>query len=96
MSKQAMSLDDALAALGAVKAAMHEQYPDHEARLGQLDAALDTASMAVQHLADEEAREVELARRLVRREKVHGDNEVVDPHGRPFENVLQRAGMGGE
>ncbi len=51
-----MTQDEALAALAQVRQAMHEQFPDHPARLAQLDGALATAGMAVEHLHDEQAR----------------------------------------
>lgn len=51
-----MTKEEALAALAEVQAAMREQYPDNPSRLEQLDAALSTAGMVVEHLADEDVR----------------------------------------
>jgi len=48
--------EQALAALTEVGEAMRTTFPDHPDRLGQLDAALATAAMAVTHLVDEELR----------------------------------------
>lgn len=85
-----MTREEMQAALEGVKAAAHEQYgAHHTARLGQLDQALATASMAVGHLADEEEREVELAGRIISRAKVHGNDEVVSPVGRPHAETLR-------
>lgn len=89
------SHEEALAALEAVKAFAEETYGAHHAgRLGQLGTALSTARMAVEHLADEDARELDLARRMVRRDKVNGDNEVVSPVGRSYDDTLRIAGVG--
>jgi len=92
---QVTTHEEALAALGAVKGFAEEAYGAHHAgRLGQLDTALSTARMAIEHLADEDARELDLARRIVRRDRVHGDNEVVSPVGRSYDETLRIAGVG--
>jgi hypothetical protein len=88
--------NDAIAALTAVAASMRAQFGEHHAgRLGQLDQAVATAVMAVQHLVDEEAREVDLANRIIAREKVHGSdasNEVSSPISRDYADTLRIAG----
>lgn len=90
-----LSPDEALAALADVRASMAGHFgAHHEARLGQLGGALDTAVMAIEHLVDEEVREVDLANRIIAREKVHGEHEVADPLGRPYEDTLRIAGRG--
>lgn len=87
--------DEALAALAEVASFANTTFgAHHEGRLGQLSAAAATARMAVEHLVDEDAREVDLAKRIVRREKVHGDNEVASPVGRPHAETLRIAGVG--
>lgn len=77
---------------------MHERFGDehgtHSARLDALDSALAAATMHVEHLFDEEVREVELAGRISRREKVHGldpSHEVISPVGRSIEHTLDIA-----
>lgn len=91
-----MTRDDALAKLDEVRAAMHEQFGDehgtHEARLAALDSALASAAMHVEHLHDEEAREIDLAQRIVARETVHGGHEVTSPVGRNHKHTLAIAG----
>jgi hypothetical protein len=90
-----LSPDEALAALADVRASMTAHFgAHHEARLGQLAAALDTAVMAVEHLVDEEAREVDLANRIIARDTVHGQHEVVSPVSRAHADTLRIAGMG--
>lgn len=51
-----MEPQEALVALAAVRDGMREAYPDHPDRLAQLDGALATAAMVVEHIADEEIR----------------------------------------
>lgn len=53
--------EGALAALEQVREWVRTDFdrapgPDHSARLQQLNSALDTAAMAVQHLVDEDVR----------------------------------------
>ncbi len=84
--------------LQEISQALHDQFEDeprtHLSRLEQLDHALATVAMATDALFDEEIREVELARRIVSRAKVHGDNEVHSPNGRPIEHIKIIAGRG--
>lgn len=90
-----LSPDEALAALADVRASMTAHFgAHHEVRLGQLAAALDTAAMAVEHLVDEETREVDLATRIVNRDTVHGHHEATSPVNRPFQDTLRIAGKG--
>lgn len=89
------SHDDALAALDAVQAFAQETYGVHHAgRLAQLGTALSTARMAVEHLVDEDVRELDLAKRIVRRDKVHGNDEAISPVGRSYDETLRIAGVG--
>lgn len=64
-----MTREDALASLEAVGKAMADQFglpgPDHSGRLAQLQGALATASMAVEHLFDEDLRARHLHQRIV-------------------------------
>jgi hypothetical protein len=87
--------DEALAVLADVRASMTGHFgAHHEARLGQLVGALDTAVMAIEHLVDEEMREADLAARIVARTAVHGQHEATSPVNRPFEDTLRIAGRG--
>lgn len=52
-----MTRAEVLAALDEVRQAMHDQFPDNAARLGQLDSHIATVAMVVDHLHDEDARE---------------------------------------
>jgi hypothetical protein len=61
----AMDMLEALAKLDEVRQAMHDQFPENSGRLGQLDSALATADMAVEHLFDEEMRHVDLVKRIL-------------------------------
>ncbi len=45
-----MTRDQALAALDKVKAAMHEQFPESQTRLDQLDSHLATVGMVIDDL----------------------------------------------
>lgn len=86
--------DEAVAALNAVQIWTEQTYGSHHSgRLAQLGAALSTAHMAIEHLVDEEAREVDLARRIVAREKVHGQDEAHSPVGRSYDETLRIAGV---
>lgn len=51
-----MSRDEALDALQDVRTALHDQFPDHRARLEQLDAHLATVGDVVGHIFDEAER----------------------------------------
>lgn len=94
MTDEPLGPDDAIAALKAVSASMRATFgPHHEGRLGQLDQAIATAVMAVEHLVDEDARETDLAVRIVNRDKVHGDHEVTSPVNRPHAETLKIAGV---
>lgn len=82
-----MTREEALAKLDEVRRAMHDQFPGNPGRLEQLDSALSTAGMAVEHLHDEEAREADLRKRLVEGD-THGPGgsrrsalEVMQAHG---------------
>jgi hypothetical protein len=78
-----LSPDEALAALADVRASMTAHFgAHHEARLGQLGAALDTAVMADRAPRRRGAREVDLANRIIARDTVHGQHEVVSPVSR--------------
>lgn len=84
-----LSPEEALATLASVRSSMTAHFgAHHEVRLGQLVAALDTAVMAVEHLVDEEAREVDLANRIVARDTVHGQHEASSPVGRAHAETL--------
>jgi hypothetical protein len=91
-----MTAEEALAKLDEVRAAMNDQFDDehgtHQVRLHALGAALDTATMHVGHLHDEEDREQELAQRIAKRARVHGNDEVVSPVNRAHEHTLAIAG----
>jgi hypothetical protein len=87
--------DEALEALAEVVSFANTTFgAHHEGRLGQLRTAVATARMAVEHLVDEEVREVDLAQRIVRRDKVHGQDEAASPVGRPYVETLRIAGVG--
>jgi hypothetical protein len=92
-----MDKDEAQAALESVRAAIHDKFEDeygtHQGRLAAFDAALATAAMHVDHLHDEEDREIELAKRIVSRAQVHG-GEVISPLGRRYEHSLAIAERG--
>ena len=51
-----MTKDDYLQSLEDVRVEAHEEFRDHPDRLAQLDSALATAAMVVEHLFDEEVR----------------------------------------
>lgn len=86
--------DEAVAALEAAEGFARNTYGAHHVgRLRQLSAALATARMALEHLADEEPREVDLANRIIRRETVHGPHEATSPVGRSYEETLRIAGV---
>lgn len=86
------SPDEALAKLADVRASVVGHFgAHHEARLAQFTAALDTAVMAVEHLVDEEAREVDLANRIVARDTVHGQHETSSPVNRAHAETLRIA-----
>jgi membrane-bound lytic murein transglycosylase MltF len=86
------SPDEALAKLADVRASVTGHFgAHHEVRLGQFTAAIDTAVMAVEHLIDEEAREVDLANRIVARDTVHGQHEATSPVGRTHSDTLRIA-----
>lgn len=90
--KSELTAEEALDLLGHVKSAVHARFEDehgtHQARLSQLDSALATAVMAVEHLHDEEVRERELAQRILQRSTVHGADEVVSPVRRAHEHTF--------
>jgi hypothetical protein len=87
--------DEALAALAEVASFANTTFgAHHEGRLGQLSTAVATARMAIEHLVDEDARELDLAKRIVRRDKVHGQDEAISPVGRSYEETLRIAGVG--
>lgn len=54
--RSTVDVDSTLKVLAEVRSAAHDAYPDNPGRLAQLDTALDTARMAVEHLADEDIR----------------------------------------
>ena len=97
-----MTREEALAMLETVRKAMHEQFEDgtekhghtHAPRLHAIDGALDNAAMHIQHLHDEEAREVDLAQRILRRETVHEKDEVRDHSGRSLDHTRTIAARG--
>lgn len=51
-----MSREDIQAALDKMRGSMHEQFPEHAARLEQLDSHIATVAMVVDHIHDEAAR----------------------------------------
>lgn len=55
-----MDKGEALTHLESIKTAMHQQFGEtddlHRGRLAQLDHALATAAMAIEHLVDEDVR----------------------------------------
>jgi hypothetical protein len=64
-----MSREEMLETLERIRQDLHKQFEDrpgtHAARLTQLDHAIGNAAAVTQHLFDEEAREVELAVRVM-------------------------------
>ena len=88
-----MTHEEILSAIEDIKAEVHGMYgAHHAARLAQLDGALDTAAMAVQHLLDEEEREVDLAQRILNRATVHGNDEAKSPTERSMDEIRRIAG----
>jgi hypothetical protein len=69
MATNSLGLEGALAALEQVREWAHTDFgppgPDHSVRLAQLDSALATAGMAVEHLVDEDVRHRHLHQRIV-------------------------------
>lgn len=90
--------EDVTRALSELREAVPAMFgPHHESRLAQFDSAMATALMAVEHLADEQVRELELAKRRLDRATVHGSDEVMSPLGHGLEHaraVLAHAAEG--
>jgi hypothetical protein len=88
MATNTLGPEGALAALEQVREWVHTDFgppgPDHSGRLAQLDSALATARMAVEHLFDEDLRERDLHRRMTEAALSRHDPEMakaLERHG---------------
>jgi hypothetical protein len=85
MSEKLLKRPDVRVALESLASTLRGQFEDnvgtHTSRLEQLEGSLATAVMAAEALFDEEEKETDLAKRVMSRTRVHGDNEIVSPIG---------------